>query len=311
MKKDRIISITAILLLVLSLSFIFGCASKSPQSLNENKSATADKGEGGYLDNSGDTASSTTSSAFTTNESLADRKVIFTASVGIETTEYDKSIKTLEKMIDDFGAYIQESNVETSTPYQSSSSLRTAIYTIRVPADKFKSFLSMTGNIGNIILNTSKGEDVTDTYFDTKAHIDTLSIQEDRLTELLKKAMTLKDILDLEDRLSQVRYEIEQLTGNLNALSSLIALSTATIKIDEVETITSPQPEGFWAEVSATFTASIKALATTLRGLSLVLVAIFPFIFTICVILLVVYVIYRCSTRSKRKIAKDKKSNII
>lgn len=271
----------------------------APIQNGDNKSSG--RGEAGYLDESTAETSGSASSASGTNDSLTDRKVIFSAAIEIETVEYSKSISSLEKMIDDFDGYIQESNVETSTPYQSSSLLRTATYTIRIPADKFKSFLSETGDIGTIILNTSKGDDVTDTYFDTKAHIESLSIQEDRLLELLKKATLLKDILDLEDRLSQVRFEIEQLTGNLNELTSLIALSTVTIKINEVEVITEPQPEGFWAEVAATFSASVKALVNTLRGLSLVLVAVFPFFITIGIILLIVYIIFIFATRKTRK----------
>ncbi|MHB1483202.1 MAG: DUF4349 domain-containing protein [Saccharofermentanales bacterium] len=310
-KRCRLSGISLIFLLIICLSSIYGCSPVVKDiDTNKNNDATVDE-QGGYLDRSGSTVSGAATSSNSAasvsgvNESLTDRKVIFTASIEIETIEYEKSIAALDKMIDEYEGYIQESNVETGTPYQSSSVLRTATYTIRIPADKFKSFLSKTGRIGNIILNNSKGEDVTDTYFDTKAHIESLAIQEDRLLELLKKATLLKDILDLEDRLSQVRYEIEQLTGNLNELSSLAALSTVNIKISEVEIITVPEPEGFWAEVSTTFSKSINALVNTLRVFSLILVALSPFILTLALILLVVFIIYRYYMNRKKKIKKD------
>lgn len=311
-KRCRLSGISLVFLLILCLSFIYGCSPKV-QDISDNKNvgdATVDE-QGGYLDRSGSTVSGTGTSSKPvtsksgTNESLTDRKVIFTASIEIETIEYEKSIAALDSMIDEYEGYIQESNVETGNSYQSSSMLRTATYTIRIPVDKFKPFLSKTGKIGNIILNNSKGEDVTDIYFDTEAHIESLAIQQDRLLELLKKATLLKDILDLEDRLSQVRYEIEQLTGNLNELSSLAALSTVDIKISEVEIITVPEPEGFWAEVSTTFGRSINALVNTLRVLSLVLVALSPFILTIGFILLVVFIIYKIYMNKKKKNKKD------
>lgn len=311
MKRNKTSGIFLIFTLILCLSFMFGCsAQKSSIDVSPNNNADK-KTEFGITEETQTPAKSGTStSAAQTNNSLTDRKVIFTASLVVETTTYDKSIETLETMIEDFSGYIQDSNVETSTSYQSSSKLRVATYSIRIPSGKLKEFLSKTGNIGNIILNSSKGEDVTDQFFDTKAHLDTLTIQEERLLELLKKATTLKDILDLEDRISQVRYEIEQLTGSLNKLTSLIDLSTVTIKITEVETITAPEPEGFWAQVSATFSSSIKALVSTLKVVSLVLVAVLPFIVVILFIFLIVYLIYRGATRKQRMAAKARKESL-
>jgi hypothetical protein len=71
------------------------------------------------------------------------------------------------------------------------------------------------GNIGTITLNTITGDDVTDQYFDAQSRLSALRVQETRLlVELLEEAASLEDILDIEDRLSEVRYEIERLGRN-------------------------------------------------------------------------------------------------
>jgi hypothetical protein len=250
------------------------------------------------------TSQGSTSGSSSSNDALSDRKVIFTATLKIESTAYDKSIQTMEKMIGDFGGYIQDSSVEANASSQSSKQLREATYTVRIPSAKMKSFLGQAGDIGNIILNTSKGEDVTEKFFDTKAHLDTLKIQEERLLELLKKATVLKDIMDLEDRVSQVRYQIEQLTGSLNKLTSLVDLSTVTVTINEVEAISKPEPVGFFAQAGSIFMSSVDALVTTFKTFLLILIAVSPFLVSFGALSLIIFLIIRFFIKRKNNTDK-------
>lgn len=294
------------ILLIFILTFT-GCAkNNSSGAPTDNKNYGNEPGYDYATEENEDSAGKTTSTAdgtptSKTDSADSDRKVIYSATLSIETLKYSESISTLEKMIEEYIGYIQDSTVETGNEYQSSGSTRTATYVIRIPSQKLKLFLSKAGNIGNVIVSSSKGEDVTDQYYDTEARIKALTIQEERLLELLKKATTLKDIIDLEDRLSNLRYEIEQLTGTLNHLHSLVDMSTVTLEIKEVKSITAPTPEGFWAQIGSTFQTSVKALGMTLRGITLVLTAMLPFLLTIFVILLFVFAIYRFCTRKSRK----------
>jgi hypothetical protein len=295
MKTKNWISLFVAFIFLLSLFLTSGCAS-----VNQDKNGTANDATAPGYGNETATSSGATASGLSDNAALSDRKVIFTASLEIETTDYAKSITVLEKMIADYEGYIQSSHVETGTSYWSSIQLRTATYTIRIPADKLDAFVAQSGDIGNIIVDDSSGEDVTDKFYDTKAHLEALTTQEDRLLELLKDAKNLTDILALEDRLASVRYEIEILTGTLNELTSLIELSTVTIEISEVESIT-VTPNGFWEQIQTTFDESIKALISTLRVISLILVAIAPFILVFGLILLLIILIWRRATRKKRQ----------
>jgi len=300
--KNKLVYLAKLLCVVIFLSFLFACSSNLSKTENKSpvdNSVQKDEASYGSIINE-ENASTNSSSKSSSNTALEGRKVIFTASLVIESTNYTKSIGILEKMIEIYGGYIQDSNVETNTSSLSMKSSRKATYTIRIPSGEMITFLSKSGDIGNIILNTSKGEDVTDQFFDTQAHLGTLKIQEDRLLELLKKAANLKDILDLEDRISQVRYEIEQLTGTLKQLTSRVDLSTVTITINEVETITAPKPDGFWAQVVDAFGTSVNALVSTLKTLSLILVVVSPFVFTLLTICLIIYIFYRLVNRKKK-----------
>lgn len=292
------------LLLIAVLTFtFFGCSKAYDSSSNTQNGLNLDKGSetDGYGNSTANSADE--------NVSLADarRKIIFTASLRIETLSYDDSISDFEKLVADSLGFIQESRVETSTGINGSQSLRTATYTVRIPSDKLSQFRKAIGDIGTITLNTITGDDVTDQYFDTQTRLSSLKVQETRLLELLKEATSLKDILDIEDRLAEVRYEIESLTGTLAQLDSLVDMSTVTVEIYEVEALTEPTPENFFGQISSVFKKSVSALGETLRVLSLVVVAVLPFALVIGAVLAVVLILVACSSR-RSKAKRDAKA---
>jgi hypothetical protein len=296
--RNKNLRVFLALLLIAVLAFtIFGCSKASDIGSNnqdEGKNEASDTN--GYGNSTADGAEEDTPLAVT------QRKIIFTVSLRIETLRYDDSISDFEKLVADSQGFVQESRVETSTGINGSQSLRTATYTVRIPSDKLSQFRNAMGDIGTVTLNTIKGDDVTDQYFDAQTRLGSLQVQETRLLELLEEAGSLSDILDIEDRLSKVRYEIESLTGTLAQLDSLVDMSTVTVEIYEVEALTEPVPESFFGQVSSVFEKSVKALVETLRVLSLVVVAVLPFAVIVGIVLAIVLVLHaRSVRRSKAK----------
>ncbi|MHB8963939.1 MAG: DUF4349 domain-containing protein [Saccharofermentanales bacterium] len=291
--------ILAALLMVVMTFTIFGCSAGFEKSPNdqldlENK----DTDTNGYGNSAADGSDE--------NSPFADaqRKIVFTASLRIETLRYDDSISDFEELVADSLGYVQESRVETSSGINGSQSLRTATYTVRIPSDQLKQFRNAMGDIGTITLNTITGDDVTDQYFDAQSRLSSLRVQETRLLELLEEAASLEDILEIEDRLSEVRYDIESLTGTLAKLDSLVDMSTVTVEIYEVEALSEPVPENFFGQVSSVFKKSISALVETLKMFSLVIVAVLPFAVIVGFILAVVLILHARFVK-RRKAIKD------
>lgn len=280
-----------VLAVIIVLAALSGCSSDFYQGENDY----VERDDSGYFDDSPD------NDADNNRNYAGDRKIIYTSSLKIETTEYDNSISSLERLVDEYEGFIQSSKVETRVQTGRSSSLRRATYTIRIPAERRLSFISSSGNVGKIVLNETRGDDVTDQFFDTQARLDSLEVQETRLIQLMEEASNLSDILDIEDRLSQVRYEIEYLTGTLSKLSALVSLSTVNVEITEVREITEPSPDTFWGEIQDTFRSSVFALVRTLRVIALGVVAIFPFIALIFVLVFILVLIIKKTRKSKIK----------
>ena len=139
-------------------------------------------------------------------------KIIYSGDATVETTEFEKSVAALEKMIAEAGGFIESSSVNGSNYYDSSrgyTSKRSASYTLRVPSEKFAGLMSSLSDIGNVPYTHTYTENVTAEYYDVQARLKALQAQEARLLEMMEIAETVEDIITIEDKLTDVRYRID------------------------------------------------------------------------------------------------------
>lgn len=209
-------------------------------------------------------------------KSLDGSKIILSASVELETKDFSKSTEGIISSVKGKGGFVQSSNIYGSEDTNS----RGANYIIRIPKNYFEDFLINIGNLGKVVGKSTQGNDISSQYYDTEAHLKALKIQEERLLELLKKSGSLKDILEIENQLSNVRYQIESLTTNLKNWDNLVDYTTISLNIHEVKELTS-NPITLGDKVKSTFTSSIKSLGSLFRGLLLVVVALIPYLIII------------------------------
>ena len=161
--------------------------------------------------------------------------VVFSATV--ETTEFDATISALEAMIDSYGGWVESSSVngaKYSSISRGSKTNRSASYTVRVPNGKFNSMMSDLSSLGNIPYSHVYTENVTSQYYDTQARLQTYQAQEKRLMELLDKAETVSDVIEIENELTEVRYRIESLQTSLRGWDRRVSWSTLYLTINEV-----------------------------------------------------------------------------
>lgn len=168
-------------------------------------------------------------------------KIIYFGSVSMETTDFDGTLTALDQAVRRFGGFVQDSNVEGSTYYEGDTVAvrdRWANYTVRIPSDQFDSFMTLTEGIGNVTSSGREAQNVTSQYTDYEARLDSLNTQEERLLAMLEQSGDLESLITLEERLSEVRYEIESIERNLRNLDQKLSYSTVTLFIQEVELYT-------------------------------------------------------------------------
>src|SRR5450755_1954054 len=84
---------------------------------------------------------------------------------------------------------------------------------------------------GQLITTTRNTQDVTGTYIDTQSQLKNLKAEQERLLTLVSHAAALSDILALDQRLTDVEGQIEQIESQLNSLTSQTSFYTITINL--------------------------------------------------------------------------------
>ena len=109
--------------------------------------------------------------------------------------------------------------------------------TMRVPVDNFEDTVkrARTLNIDGVKvlgLQTS-GKDVTSKYVDLKARISALKKTRETFLTLLSRATTIGETLAVQQHVTDVQTQIEQLQGQTKVLVNQAALSTLTVTVDQ------------------------------------------------------------------------------
>lgn len=246
------------------------------------------------------------------NDKVTQSKVIVYKTIDLETLKFDEVKNKILERVEIYGGYIQNSQITgRGVNEKEYYSHRRANLVLRIPKDKLKDFENDVNQLECSITNTNLStEDVTMQYFDNEAHLKSLKIQEERLLELLKKSGELKDILEVERELQDVRYQIERLTGTLRKLDNLVDYSTITINIYEVQEIREvPEtPVTLGEKIANAFKVSIKSLEKFFKGILIVIAAVLPFAIVFGVIGFVVYKILN-KVKNKNRDRDSKSEN--
>lgn len=228
------------------------------------------------------------------------RKIIYSSSFSVETKNFEESISRLDSLIKENEAWIETSN----TYGTKESGNRSASYIVRIPTEKFNAFISGKNSIGTVVSTTENNRDVTEQYVDTEARLESATLREERVLEILENAASLDDVLALERELSDIRYEIESLTGSLRKLDSLVQYATCEVFVREVSVYTPKAPETltFGERVAKAFKSGLEDFEIFIENVVLFVIYNFvAIIFWTAVIVVVTIVVVRKVKKTKTK----------
>lgn len=232
-----------------------------------------------------------------------DRKLIQTAWMELESRDYPNALAGLEKMITEQGGYIESRSEQGGSLYSTRYNARYASITARIPAEELESAMSAAGELCNVVSRSTDVADVTESYADTEARLKTLRLQEERLLEILSKATELGDVLELESRLSDVRYQIESYEATLRNYDSRVSYSTLHITLQEVVeySIINDPPQTLGQRLSDGFADSMRLVKNSAENALVWLVTYLPLVLLWAVILaVVVWLVLRLVRRAQK-----------
>lgn len=188
---------------------------------------------------------------------LSDQKLITTVEINAETEDLDALMPQLSDHIAQLGGYVEFQNTYYGSAY-SSYRHRSANMTIRIPADKLSDFLLHVEGASNVISKQQSQDNVTLQYVDTESRVAALEAERDRLMELLEQAGDLSDLLKIEERLTDVLYDLESTTAKLRSLDNQVSYATVNLYIDEVKILTETQEQTVWQRIGSGFGENLR-----------------------------------------------------
>jgi hypothetical protein len=168
-------------------------------------------------------------------------KIIKNADVRLQVKNTDVAVNGTNQIVADLGGYIISSRVWYQDYF--GNNLMYATITIGVPVDGFENALTrLRGLAIKVVDETASGQDVTDQYVDLQSQLTNLEATRARIQDFLKDAKTVDQALQINQQLSDIENQIEQIKGRMNFISDRSAFSTITVNFEpEFPTLT-PTP---------------------------------------------------------------------
>ena len=293
------------LILIFSIIMV-GCTSKTSENLSSASQALEmAQSDSSVITEMYDMDSGATEESSVNGEKLLEpeRKIIKSSQLSLETAKFNDVINSLEDMVKSYGGYIASSSIDAEGINNNYQCLRFASYKINVPSDKLDDFLDESSKLATVRNKSTSAEDITAQYYDNESRLKSLQIQEERYLEILKTATEVKDIIEIENALTDVRYEIENLTTCLNKISNLVDMATVNINIQEVsqETVAQSVPTTLGEKISSSFVNSLKKIKEFSINTVIFIIAAIPYLIIISILLVLSLGIYKAIKNKKSK----------
>lgn len=297
MNKKSLISLLCAAVLVVSLT---GCSEKADATM----AIEAAYEEAAVYDvTTFAAAGSTRSAANDSSISLPEnRKWVITMSFSAETENLDESVQSILAQTQALEGYAESQSITGST---SGTQRRYAYLTLRIPAEKIDSFTQALTESTNITRSSRQVEDITLSYSDTQGRVTALETEQARLLELMEQAENMTDLLEIEERLTEVRYQLETYASRLRLYDNQVDYATLDVTLTEVSKFTPVQKQSFWQRISSGLAESMKDLGQFFVDSAAMLIIYLPYWVLGGILCLLISIPLRRILR-KRKVKKQK-----
>jgi len=207
------------------------------------------------------------------------KKIIKDGTISAKSRNVFASKRTMDTLLKTFNAYYEREDFENNE--------RSISYdlTIRISSDTFEKLISALENgEEEVITKSIQARDVTEEYIDIETRLANKRDYLQRYKELLSKAITVKDIIAVEENIRNIQEEIESKEGRLKYLNDQISYSTLHVRLfKEKEYIYKSEPKDSFPERVK------KSLATgwnSIIDFILWMITVWPYIVVVLILLI-------------------------
>jgi hypothetical protein len=224
-------------------------------------------------------------------------KVIRTGSLTMRVDDAAKRLAELRTLTEAAGGFVASANTTDR------NGVKTAYATVRVPNEKFREVMEAAKRLASTVFDENEsGEDVTAQYVDLDARLRAAKAEEAQYLEILKRANTIEDTLNVTARLGEVRSRIEQMEGQMRFLNDRTSYATLSVTLTEEAKV--EIPSRVW-KPGETFNLALRGLVESLQEFADFLITggvfllgfLVPVLLVVCLVAWIVWRIVKRITR--------------
>jgi len=204
------------------------------------------------------------------------RKITKNATISLEVEDVNVCYDKVFKLVKEAEGFIESSDETVFTDNTKRINL-----VLKVREDKFESVISQIKEFGKVTALRIDSKDVTEQYYDLKARLKNLEIEEQKLQDIMNKASTVKEMLEVESEINRIRSDIESMKEQLKVWENLTRLGTINLSIREVSKVEKPTTlvsfKGIGRDIKQAFINNVNFLIFFIKKLIIILAIVLPY----------------------------------
>lgn len=223
-------------------------------------------------------------------------KIIKNGTLSFEVTELEVTKTKIDSLLKDTNGYYENEQ------YHSYGNRIAYSLNIRVPNAKFGTLINKLENgVGKLKSKNISAKDVTKEYVDLNIRLENKLAYLKQYQTILLKAKSIKEILEVQEKIRRIEEEIESKKGRIKYLDNKVNFSTLNLEISELITGSIASKPSFGRRIINSFNNGAQGFLSFIVEL----ICYWPFMLLLVFIYLARKPIWN-RIRSKRKQTTDK-----
>ena len=164
-----------------------------------------------------------------------EKKIIKTGRMGIRVAAPGEAKRRVDSLVNVYQGYYAKEILNEGQ--------QGMVLTVRIPGANYEKFIAaLESGGGETLYKEISARDVTEEYIDTETRLANKRSYLERYKEILRRAGTIREILEVEEYIRRMEEEIESAEGRLRYLANQAAYSTLELSLGtEYQYMSSPE----------------------------------------------------------------------